>query len=235
MKTNKAILFDFGGTLDTDGVHWSERFAEIYREFSIRVPSDVLREAFLDSDRFLSQNGLLRHANFRQNLFLQMFHQFEYLKSNLPDFEIDTLTVEQIADNAYSAAAACIVRNTEMLRCLGSEYKLALVSNCDGNLDIICREFGLDTVFDEIIDSEIVGLRKPDPAIWALALERLGAEAASSFAVGDSYSRDIAPAKKLNCHTIWLRGKSWETIENHDSADHIIKNLSEISSVLKLY
>ncbi len=235
MKTNKAILFDFGGTLDTDGVHWSERFAEIYREFSIEVPGESLREAFLYSDRFLSSNGLLRHADFRQNLFHQLFHQFEYLMANIPGFAIDARAIEKITDYAYQAASECIKRSAEVISALKPDYKLALVSNCDGNLDIICREFGLDKIFDVIIDSEIVGLRKPDPAIWALAISNLGVDASNSFAVGDSYERDIKPAKKLNCHTIWLRGKSWETIDNHDDADHIIKNLSEISSVLKKY
>ncbi|MBI3765652.1 MAG: hypothetical protein HY277_04010, partial [Ignavibacteriales bacterium] len=35
--TMKAVLFDFGGTIDTDGVHWSEKFWEYYQQFGVGV------------------------------------------------------------------------------------------------------------------------------------------------------------------------------------------------------
>ena len=38
----KAILFDFGGTIDTDGVHWSEKYWDLYEQFSVGVAASVI-------------------------------------------------------------------------------------------------------------------------------------------------------------------------------------------------
>jgi len=51
-----------------------------------------------------------------------------------------------------------------------------------------------------------VGLKKPDPKLFGLALERLKLPAESVAFVGDSFERDILPAKALGMQTFWLIG-----------------------------
>jgi len=46
----KSILFDYGGTLDSDGSTWLERFAPIYKEYGIDVPKQRFDRAFYDSN-----------------------------------------------------------------------------------------------------------------------------------------------------------------------------------------
>jgi len=48
-----------------------------------------------------------------------------------------------------------------------------------------------------MLDSFVVGLRKPDPAIFRLALERLGLDPREAVYVGDSYGHDALPALAL--------------------------------------
>ena len=82
------------------------------------------------------------------------------------------------------------------------------------------------------MDSAVGGLRKPDPAIFALALERLGIAAAEAYVVGDSYERDIVPGKVLGCTTIWLKGRSWNTPAQTSSADFTITSLEAMKAIV---
>ena len=50
----------------------------------------------------------------------------------------------------------------------------AIVSNAEGQVEADAKRFGLAKFFDVIIDSHVVGVAKPDPQIFQLALERLG-------------------------------------------------------------
>lgn len=42
----KPILFDFGGTLDSDGEHWLDRFYALYGDVGLRIPVSEIKEAF---------------------------------------------------------------------------------------------------------------------------------------------------------------------------------------------
>jgi HAD superfamily hydrolase (TIGR01549 family) len=73
--------------------------------------------------------------------------------------------------------------------------KLAIVSNADGRVESDARRFGLASFFDVIVDSQVVGVEKPDPRIFRVALERLGARADEAMYVGDVYSIDMLGAQ----------------------------------------
>ena len=46
----KATLFDFGGTIDTDGVHWSEKYWELYKRFKIETSKTDFERSFVESE-----------------------------------------------------------------------------------------------------------------------------------------------------------------------------------------
>jgi putative hydrolase of the HAD superfamily len=80
--------------------------------------------------------------------------------------------------------------------------KLAFVSNSDGSAEHKLIAMGLSQVgpgdgveVDAIFDSAVVGLTKPDPAIFEMALAALGVEAGRSVYVGDSLYYDVDGAK----------------------------------------
>ncbi len=69
---------------------------------------------------------------------------------------------------------------------------------------------GLRDVFDVVVISEGVGLKKPDPAIFALALDKLGVPAAETLFVGDNPEVDIVGAAAAGLQTAWFRnGATW--------------------------
>ena len=97
--------------------------------------------------------------------------------------------------------------NPEVLvaaRALRGRYKVALLSNAfPGQDDVIREKFGLDVYseFDVYVNSADVGLRKPDPAIFHLALERLGVAPGQAVFLDDGL-RNVDSARELGIQTV---------------------------------
>lgn len=68
----------------------------------------------------------------------------------------------------------------------GRGLRLVCVSNWDCALAEVLERVGLADEFDAVVASALVGARKPDPAIFAAALEAAGCEPAEALHVGDS-------------------------------------------------
>jgi putative hydrolase of the HAD superfamily len=223
----RAVLFDFGGTIDTNGVHWSEKYWELYQRFGAGVEKADYERSFVESERLLGADPGVRRATFKQTIEKQLALQFGILKIGERFGKL-----HEMADACYADVRSCIGAARSVIMQLQKNYALGLVSNFYGNLDVVTEEFGLRGFFQEIVDSAVVGIRKPDPAIFGLALKRLKCESRDAYVVGDSYERDIVPGKKLGCATIWLKGKSWTEAGPGDGADHIISGLEELITII---
>lgn len=223
----KAILFDFGGTIDTDGVHWSEKFWEYYQRYKIPVTKERFERAFVTSEKELGTDESLRQSTFYATLVKQFNLQFAILGVRL-----DAAEVLKIVNSCYADVGKTIADAKNVLQNFIGRYRMGVVSNFYGNLDIVCKEFGLDQVFGVRIDSVLVGVKKPDPGIFRIALDRLAEEPKNTYVVGDSYYRDIVPARQLGCTTIWLQGKSWMTPPSTDAADFTIQKFKDITTII---
>jgi HAD superfamily hydrolase (TIGR01549 family) len=231
----KAILFDFGGTIDTDGIHWSEKFWDIYQRLQIPVSKPDYERAYVRAETDLAQ-GLIKHSDtFLINLEKQAYHQILFLKEDhkLESIENPGRLAKRIAEECYQDVLATLENVKPVLHFLKEKYLIGLVSNFNGNLDTVAKELGLFNYLDSIIDSAIVGVAKPDPEIFRLALKDLDVEAKNAAAIGDSYERDIVPAKILGSTTIWLRGKSWREPEDTEMADFTIRSISQVPDLIK--
>ena len=94
---------------------------------------------------------------------------------------------------------------------------MALVSNFYGNVETVLDEMQLRDFFCDVIESAQVGIRKPDPRLYALGVEALRKnvlpqhlDESEILVVGDSISKDILPAKSLGCKTAWFKGEGWK-------------------------
>jgi putative hydrolase of the HAD superfamily len=72
---------------------------------------------------------------------------------------------------------------------------LVAVSNWDCSLPRVLERCGIDGQLDGTVTSAEVGARKPDPAIFAAALELAGCEPAEALHVGDTPEEDVAGAR----------------------------------------
>jgi putative hydrolase of the HAD superfamily len=193
-----AVLFDFGGTLDADGVPWSQRFFAAYRAVGGSLPPDVFDDLFKASDRALERLEGICTLGFRA-----MIHaQAELLRASLPDGS--ALDASTMADHFLTESLRVIDRNRELLAQLGRNYRLGVVSNFCGNLERCLDELELLRFFGAVTDSALVGRTKPSPDLFIGTLRVLGVPPERSWMVGDNFEADIRPALQLGLRACWL-------------------------------
>lgn len=231
----KGIIFDYGGTIDTDSVHWSEVLWRAYRECGFAVDKNDFREAYVHAERTLACQPLIRpDHNMLDLLRIKVDIETRFLMENHrwngEKFNRKALS-EAIAGNCYDYVLHTLETSREVIRELAARYPLVLVSNFYGNINAILKDFRLE-YFQDVIESAVVGVRKPDPRIFQLGVDALGLEPQQVAVVGDSFTKDIAPAASLGCKTVWVRGIGWGG-EKVDEAlpTAIISHLSELTTL----
>jgi FMN phosphatase YigB (HAD superfamily) len=220
----KAILFDFGGTLDSDGVPWNERFYRLYREVGVDWDLRSFEEFYYASDDSLTAEKL--DAVGYEAMLLE---QVKRVLSNGGSY--DSLLARRISNRFYADSLDCLDRNKDLLRVLAERYRLGMVSNFYGNLEFLCGEIGYDRFFTAVIDSARVGMTKPHPGIFLAALERLGCEPGQAVFVGDNPVRDMGGARALAMPHVWLNGLQTNR-EPCCEGDPVIRSLAELRGIL---
>jgi putative hydrolase of the HAD superfamily len=88
--------------------------------------------------------------------------------------------------------------------------RAAVISNSNGTIAAILDDLGLTAHLEFVIDSSKVGVEKPDPRIFRLALERAGVAADAAVYVGDLYSIDVVGARAAGMRAILMDpGACW--------------------------
>lgn len=229
----KAVLFDFGGTIDTNGIHWSEKFWDIYKRHSIPVSKSDYEKAYLFAEN--NMTGQIKpDYSFKTTLRTQLKLQIEYLeKMSLLNSNNNEILVYELTRSCYKDVTDTIGYAKNYIKALSQSFTLGVVSNFYGNLETVLKEFSIDKYFSSIVDSEIAGLKKPNPQIFIHSLMELDAAPGETWMVGDSYDRDIQPAKTTGIKTVWLDGRSWRKPVLTTDADFIITSLCELNNIIK--
>ena len=234
----KGIIFDYGGTIDTNGMHWGEVIWMMYQKNKITVNKDAFKAAYSFGERSLAiQKHIFPEHNFLDTLQIKTAIQFDYLKEHgyLPagDYKNE---IKSIAGDCNAFAQKSVNEAKPVLDELSAKYDLVLVSNFYGNVQSVLTAFGIKNYFKEIVESAVVGVRKPDPQIFTLGVKALQLPAGDCVVIGDSYTKDIAPANAAGCKTIWLEGQGWgDDPADTSLADVTIKSFNEIPlALLKL-
>ena len=211
MSTIKGIIFDYGGTIDTNGIHWGEVIAKQYRLAGIEIERELYRNAYVHGERTLAKFPIIKPEDtFHTLLRKKIAIQFEYLREQTQSGDFTPEVAEQIADGCYNKVTDTLAISRAILERLSAKYPMVLVTNFYGNMPVVLEEFGLAGYFKEIIESSVVGMRKPDPALFALGVEALQLPAEEIVVIGDSYRKDIYPSSTLGCKTIWIKNICWE-------------------------
>ena len=225
-KACRGILFDFGGTLDTDGDHWLDRFYDLYETVGIDVPKVDIKRVFYYADEALYGDPQVFELGLRPLMRLHVKLQFEALDMENEEWE------EKLVDGFCSRTEYFLQRNVSLLARLRERFRLGVVSNFYGNVAALCSEAGISRFFDVIVDSARVGTSKPDPAIFRMALEALGLEPEETIFVGDSRERDMMPAGKAGMKTVWMKGPNPRIPQDAGPVDGCITNLTELGTML---
>lgn len=230
----KGIIFDYGGTLDTGGDHWSEVIWKAYGQAGVAVDKAAFREAYVYAERELARTRhILPEHDFNDLLLIKMQIELQWLAENgrFAPAEIDA-KAHEIAGICYASAKEQVSRAIPVLDYLSKKYRLVLVSNFYGNIATVLKDFGIDRFFPKIVESSVVGIRKPDPEIFRLGVRELGCGPEEALVVGDSYKKDIEPAEKIGCQAIWIKGKGWTEAEDAQTFPNTITDITELLKIL---
>ena len=224
----KGVLIDFGGTIDSDGIHWFDAFREAYALVA-DIPHDLLWDAYVHTERTLGASSIIApDYTFCKTLQTKIALQTEYLQSK----GIAFIRQDTVLDYSYNKVVKHISAVSKpALEKLHTKLPMVLVTNFYGNMHSVLGEFGLDHLFMDVVESSVVGVRKPDPAIFRLGVERLGLEPSETVMIGDNYEKDIIPAQSIGCSTIWLNNNTSGT----DSTVPKISSLSEIETYIQVH
>ncbi|MBI3288260.1 MAG: HAD family hydrolase [Elusimicrobia bacterium] len=187
----KALLFDYGGTLDSDGTTWLERFSSLYKEAGLDFPPHRFERAFYDADDNLAARHPLKGLDLEQTALLQVRDVFSVLAPERSGLA---------APLARRFSADCrrhFSKLRPVLERLSARYRLGIVSNFYGNLEGLLRAEGLLDLFSVIADSGDLGVAKPDPAIFLHAAKGVDADPRDCVMVGDSVNRDMKGAASV--------------------------------------
>lgn len=234
MKGVKGIIFDYGGTLDTGGRHWSWVIWEAWQKAGVATTLPVFREAYVYAEKELARTRhILPEHDFRDLLLIKMNIELQWLaeQGQFPADRVESYA-EKIAALCNEEAAKYINAAKPVLDYLSEKYPLVLVSNFYGNISNVLEQYGISRYFKKIVESAVVGVRKPDPKIFALGVEALGLKAEQCLVVGDSYRKDILPALATGCKAVWLKGPGWSGEEDAQEYSPTIKKLAELKDLL---
>ena len=246
MRDIHALIFDFGGTLDGNGIHWLERAYQFIHE---RHP-EITREAFDEADRATITEFALGDAS----------HEWSYQDGSMLPVGVVASeyaarcslreTTEAIAVGIYqrlglsqkmkdayvewfcTRAAESLAENRRWLETLHGTYQLAVISNNFGNTRGWCDEYGLSPLLEAIIDSTVLGIAKPDARIFQAALSELDVAPAHAIYVGDSYSADMVGGKNAGLWTAWLVGEQERACPDPSMVDVKLSHLHELTDFL---
>lgn len=193
----EAVIFDYGGVI-------SVRFLDDVSPFEQAMgypPGSVYRLMFGDSDDHLEGPAHDYHLLEMGRIGLDEFvaglaQRAEELLGRPLDLEAFATFAVETATSVHWA----VVHRIRDLRDAG--FRLGLLTN---NV----KEFGghwratfpVDELFDVVVDSSEVGMRKPDPEIYRLTCDRLGVEPGAAVFVDDNAS-NIAAAAALGMETV---------------------------------
>ena len=218
---NKGYIFDYGGTLDTGGQHWGMLLWHAFERHQVPVLESQFRDAYVYAERTLGRNKIIQPTDtFLQTLTKKVQLELTYLNN-------ESYTDAIVLDVYERTKSQTALSRRVLMQMKASP--MVLVSNFYGNISVVLQEFGLDGIFAEVIESAVVGIRKPDPQIFLLGVDALGMKPEEITVVGDSLEKDIIPAKRAGCHTVWLKGEGWTNAQDGENqADRVIMTLDEL-------
>lgn len=218
----RAILFDAGGTLvHPDATRLVSLIAE---QTGHRVTTDemrrALRETLHNADAALACNTNAALA--RDDADAALAGRAEppedtreagwVFRRTYNAFGFDKATCDRVharANELHTERHLWCELDPEAQRVLqtlkANGLKIGVISNTeDGRLTELLELVELDSHFDLLIDSHVVGHRKPDAEIFRLALERLGVEPEVAVYVGDLYGHDVLAAERAGMRAILI-------------------------------
>jgi putative hydrolase of the HAD superfamily len=115
---------------------------------------------------------------------------------------IDTLAEAHHRVGLWTVAIEGAVQTVRALKDAG--HRLGVVSNAEGRVERDLAGAGYAGLFETVVDSHVVGVEKPDPQIFRIAMERMSVAPETAVFLGDVPSVDIAGARAAGLTPVLL-------------------------------
>lgn len=213
----KAVMFDLDGTL-------LDRNAYLINFVSWQARG-MLRSQVLDNalfvDRFieLDANGSV----WKDEVYESLIDEF-----TITGWSVDELlTSYELCFSGFCQPKPGAIAAVNVLKNMG--LKLALISNGKSPFQERFNSLGISHLFDAVIISEAVGLRKPDRAIFKLASRILAVKPDRTVFVGDNPLADIKGSRDVGMYSIYITGYYGDKCSD---ADIICNNFAELPNIV---
>jgi putative hydrolase of the HAD superfamily len=195
------LHLDYAAIAAAIGRHASRVSALAVREAEYEAKASVDRRLRAESPRSLEGLLFRGDAPERPSYFGTICHAL-----GVPEESIDAVVAELEELNRKDCLWRVVEPDTaEVLAALGARgYRLGVVSNSDGRIESELARHGLRPYLDVVIDSHVVGVEKPHPAIFEQALAALQSEPANGAYIGDVFGIDVLGARRVGLHPVLI-------------------------------
>lgn len=226
-KPIKHVFFDLDHTLwdfDKNSAITFERIFNLHKvELDIKAFIDVYEPINLKYWKLYREEKItkpqLRYARLREAFDMIGFDTHDQLINELSVAYIEHLTtINHLFDGALT-----------ILEYLKKTYKLHIITN--GFEEAQERKLinsKIKSYFTTVTNSEMVGVKKPNPQIFNFALEAAKAIPHESLMIGDSLEADIKGAENVGMKTIWFDNRN----ESNNYLKLKINHLNELKKLL---
>jgi putative hydrolase of the HAD superfamily len=227
----KHLFFDLDHTLWDFDKNAEETLKELYLTYNlfdlgIKSVDDFISVYTEHNHRLWRDyhNGIISKEELRASRFKVTFEHFDVEATKIPhQFEIDYVNICPTKTNLFEGAH-------EVLSVLKEKYQLHIITN--GFLEsqtMKMERTNINQYFKHIFVSEVIGLYKPDVALFNHALNVVNANAKEVIMIGDSLEADILGARNAGIDQIYFNPN--KEPHEHD-LNHEISHLSELIGIL---
>ncbi len=197
----KHIFFDLDHTLWDFETNSEIAFAKILPKLGITCPvQDFIAVYNPINIKYwdLYQHNIISKETLR---YRRIKDSFEVLNKSISEELINKISFEYIEELPKSNLL--FPDTISVLQYLKNKYTLHIITNGFHDVQVVkLKGAKIDSYFQHIIDSDSIGVKKPDPRIFNYALQKAKAKAEESLMIGDNINVDIEGAKNVSMNVI---------------------------------
>lgn len=221
------IFFDLDHTLWDFDKNSALTFKKILKDFKVYVNLEDFLETYVPINQLYWKLYREEKVTKQELRYQRLRKTFDQIGVTINDLTIDLLSDAYIEH--LSSFNHVFPHTYEILDYLAPNYKLHIITNGFQEIqDKKLKNANIYNHFDQIINSEQAGVKKPHPKIFERALQKAQCQAEKALMIGDNIEADILGAKASGFHTLHFNAHK----EPHHKICPMINSLHEIKSFL---
>ena len=230
MKKYKHIFFDLDRTLWNFDKAAVEKYNNLYEKYGLK--NRGISSALEFSKIFKKHNEILWGLYRKGEIIKEKLSKVRF-EFTLKEFGIDdTQMAVNMADDYLKINPDKIFLfpyTLEILEYLQPNYTLHLITNGFEEVQLAkIQHSGLEKYFSTFTTSEEAGVKKPDPGIFYLSLEKANAKIGESIMIGDDLDVDISGARNIDMDQLYF---NYQKTDHDQEVTFEINELSELKEI----